>query len=74
MAYHPNAGSLPSACVIADDQGNVTGYRKCAMFRPSNGVSEKHLKDWAKYKAVMEEASSRATAIVPNATPIEGAA
>lgn len=28
MAYHPNAGSLPSACVIADDQGNVTSYRK----------------------------------------------
>lgn len=28
MAYHPNAGSLPSACVIVDDQGNVTSYRK----------------------------------------------
>ena len=34
-----------------------TGNRKCAMFRPRNGVSDKHLKDWEKYKAMMAEAS-----------------
>lgn len=29
MAYQPNAGKLPAACRIVDDQGEVTGYRKC---------------------------------------------
>lgn len=28
MAYKPNAGKLPAACRIVDDQGEVTGYRK----------------------------------------------
>jgi hypothetical protein len=35
------------------------GAQKCAMFRPENGVSDKHLKDWAKYKAVMAEMEAR---------------
>lgn len=29
--------------------------KRCAMFTPRNGVTEKHLKDWAKYKAIMAE-------------------
>lgn len=33
------------------------GCEKCAMFSARNGVTEKHLSDWAKYKAAMEEAS-----------------
>jgi len=31
--------------------------KKCAMFSPRNGVTDKHLKDWEKYKAAMTEAS-----------------
>jgi len=30
---------------------------KCSMFARKNGVTEKHLRDWAKYKAIMAEAS-----------------
>ena len=33
------------------------GCQKCAMFQARNGVTEKHLRDWEKYKAVMAEAS-----------------
>lgn len=33
------------------------GCGKCAMFSARNGVTDKHLKDWAKYKAAMEEAA-----------------
>lgn len=29
---------------------------KCAMFTHRNGVTEKHLRDWEKYKAIMAEA------------------
>jgi len=31
---------------------------KCAMFSPRNGVTEKHLRDWDKYKAIMAEADA----------------
>jgi len=31
------------------------GCAKCAMFRDRDGLSEKHLRDWAKYKAIMAE-------------------
>jgi len=34
------------------------GCEKCAMFQPRNGVTEKHLRDWAKYKAIMAEAAT----------------
>jgi hypothetical protein len=37
-----------------------TGPNKCAMFSPRNGVSDKHLRDWEKYKAVMAEATKPA--------------
>lgn len=32
--------------------------KRCAMFQPRNGVTDKHLKDWSKYKAIMAEMSS----------------
>lgn len=41
-----------------DDLGN----EKCAMFSPKNGVTDRHLKDWAKYKQVMEEMSAASPA------------
>jgi len=31
------------------------GNDRCAMFKHRSGVTEKHLKDWTKYKAVMAE-------------------
>lgn len=31
------------------------GAGKCAMFQPKNGVTDKHLRDWDKYKAIMAE-------------------
>ncbi len=33
------------------------GNERCAMFQPLHGVTEKHLKDWQKYKAIMAEMS-----------------
>ena len=30
---------------------------KCALFQPKNGVTDKHLRDWEKYKACMAEMS-----------------
>lgn len=27
MAYQPNEGRIPDACLILDDQGEVTGHR-----------------------------------------------
>lgn len=36
------------------------GCKKCALFTPRNGVSEKHLRDWEKYKAIMAEATGAA--------------
>lgn len=33
-----------------------TGNLKCAMFTHRNGVTDKHLRDWEKYKAIMTEA------------------
>jgi len=35
--------------------------KKCAMFSPRNGVTDKHLKDWEKYKAAMAEAAGANT-------------
>lgn len=36
------------------------GAERCAMFKPKNGVTDTHLKDWDRYKAAMEEmAASR---------------
>jgi len=46
--------------VRADGLGN----KKCAMFATRNGVSDKHLKDWEKYKAAMAEASRIPTGMV----------
>jgi len=31
------------------------GNSKCAMFQSKHGVTEKHLRDWDKYKAIMAE-------------------
>lgn len=31
------------------------GPGKCAMFKPLHGVTDKHLRDWDKYKAIMAE-------------------
>jgi hypothetical protein len=36
---------------------NGVDMEKCTMFQPKNGVTEKHLRDWEKYKAIMAEAS-----------------
>ena len=38
---------------------NGCGNGKCAMFTPRNGISDKHLKDWQKYKAAMDEMERR---------------
>ena len=39
------------------------GNEKCAMFTARNGVTEKHLRDWEKYKAIMAEASGPTKAL-----------
>lgn len=36
-----------------DDLGN----ERCSMFQNRHGVTEKHLRDWEKYKAIMAEAA-----------------
>jgi hypothetical protein len=37
---------------------NGTSNGKCAMFANRNGLTEKHMRDWEKYKAVMAEMST----------------
>lgn len=34
------------------------GCGRCAMFKDRDGLSDKHLRDWEKYKAVMAERSA----------------
>ncbi len=34
-------------------QSKSGGAAKCAMFTAKNGVTDKHLRDWEKYKATM---------------------
>jgi hypothetical protein len=36
------------------------GNEKCAMFKSRDGITDKHLKDWDKYKAAMAEMSAAA--------------
>lgn len=31
------------------------GCKQCAMFKDRDGLSERHMKDWKKYKALMNE-------------------
>jgi hypothetical protein len=31
------------------------GCKRCAMFKDRDGLTEKHLRDWEKYKAIMAE-------------------
>lgn len=31
---------------------------RCAMFKDRDGITEKHLRDWEKYKAIMAERSA----------------
>lgn len=42
---------------------NATGLgnQRCAMFTAKNGVTDRHLRDWEKYKAAMAEAASADT-------------
>lgn len=35
------------------------GNAKCTMFKPRNGATERHLRDWQKYKAAMAEMEGR---------------
>jgi hypothetical protein len=48
----PGAQMLEMMIPTAKDE---CSNEKCAMFMARNGVTDKHLKDWAKYKAVMAE-------------------
>lgn len=34
---------------------NELGNAKCAMFKPRHGITDRHLKDWDKYKQLMAE-------------------
>jgi len=57
-------------CNETDHPGNVIldllipvskdglGNERCAMFKDRRGVTEKHLRDWEKYKAIMAEAAA----------------
>lgn len=55
-----NADDTPGKAIldmlIPRKKGNCYNER-CAMFQHKNGVTDRHLKDWTKYKEVMEEAS-----------------
>ena len=59
-------------CNAKDDPGKIIldllipstkddlGCGPCAMFKNRHGVTERHLKDWAKYQAIMAEATGEA--------------
>lgn len=55
---HPGKVILDMLIPIAKDGLN---NERCAMFKDRHGLTEKHLRDWDKYKAIMAEASSKAT-------------
>jgi hypothetical protein len=42
--------------LIPRNKGDV-GNGKCAMFNSKHGLTDRHLRDWEKYKQVMAEAS-----------------
>lgn len=44
--------------LIPTSKGGL-GNEKCAMFHNRDGVTEKHLRDWEKYKAIMAEATGQ---------------
>ncbi len=52
---HPGKHILDMLIPVSKDG---LGCERCAMFKPRNGVSEKHLRDWEKYKAILAEASA----------------
>lgn len=57
-----NEGGTPGKTILdllIPETKDGLGCEKCAMFRPRHGVTEKHLRDWEKYKAIMAEASGR---------------
>lgn len=47
-------GAVILDMLIPRKKGDIDNA-KCALFQPRNGVTEKHLKDWEKYKAIMAE-------------------
>lgn len=53
-----NAGDTPGKAILDMLIPRKKGCNeRCAMFQPKNGVTDQHLKDWAKYKAAMEEST-----------------
>lgn len=55
---HP--GKVILDMLIPRNKGDV-GNRKCAMFVNKDGVTDRHLKDWEKYKAAMANAATGAS-------------
>lgn len=50
--------------LIPPDKSGL-GCERCAMFRHRNGVTDKHLKDWEKYKAIMAEMAGQSDPLPP---------
>ncbi|QEH81152.1 hypothetical protein EIK56_24940 [Sphingomonas sp. C8-2] len=48
-------------------QSKRGGPGKCAMFQHKNGITDKHLRDWDKYKAAMAEMKEAAQRPTPGA-------
>lgn len=53
---HPGKDMLDMLIPISKDG---CGNDKCAMFQSRDGVTDKHLKDWQKYKAIMADMESQ---------------
>lgn len=51
-----NPGKVILDMLIPVSKGGV-GNDRCAMFQHKSAITDKHLRDWEKYKAVMAEAA-----------------
>lgn len=58
-ASHPGKVVLD---MLIPPRANGVGNQRCAMFAAKNGVTDKHLRDWHRYKAIMAEAASGTSA------------
>lgn len=59
---HPGKHILDLLIPISKDG---VGNDKCAMFKHRDGLTAKHLRDWEKYKAIMNEASATCPSLGP---------
>lgn len=53
--YTDNAELRTTLDLLIPQTKDQLGNKRCAMFKDKDGLSQRHLRDWEKYKALMAE-------------------